>query len=301
MKNKLLSVYGSIILSMLFWSLSFVWVKIVYQVYNPITTVFLRLLISTVFLLIITYFSNKLQSVDRKDRKELFALSLFQPFLYFMCESFGLKYVSSTIGAVIISTIPLFTPIAAYFFFREKISRTNIMGLIISFLGVAIITLNKKLSLTASPLGISLLFLAVVSAVGYSTVLKRLTNKYNTLTITTHQNLIGIFLFLPFFLIFDLDHFMKSTPTNESITALLMLAIFASSLAFIFFTYGIKHIGITKSNTFANIIPVFTAFFAFYILNETLSTQKIIGITTVITGLFLSQSKIKFKFKRVTR
>ena len=76
--------------------------------------------------------------------------------------------------------------------------------------------------------------------------------------------------------------------------SILELAIFASSLAFIFFTYGLNHLGITKSNIFINAIPVFTAIFAYFVLDELLNFQKMVGITIVISGLFLSQIKLNF-------
>lgn len=283
---------------MLFWSFSFVWVKIVYTVYNPITTVILRLIISSALLFLIGKGLHKIQKIDKKDRTQLMLLAFFEPFLYFMGESFGLKFVSSTLGAVIISTIPLFSPVAAYFFHREKIGIMGIVGILISVFGVSIIIFNKDLNLIASPLGVALMFLAVGSAIAYSIVLKNLAAKYNPITLISYQNLVGIMLFLPLFFIFEFQDFIHAKPTVDVLISLFELAIFASSLAFIFFTYGLNHIGITKTNIFINAIPVFTAIFAFFVLDEILNFQKIIGISIVISGLFLSQAKFKLsKFK----
>ncbi|NQU81742.1 MAG: EamA family transporter [Bacteroidetes bacterium] len=52
--------------------------------------------------------------------------------------------------------------------------------------------------------------------------------------------------------------------------------------------------GASKANIFANLIPVFTAIFAFFLLKEILPLRKIIGITIVITGVFLSQYRSGF-------
>lgn len=282
---------------MLFWSFSFVWIKIVYQTYNPITTVFIRLIISSILLFIFALSFKKLQKIDKSDYKILFSLAFFEPFLYFLGESFGLKMVSSTMGSVIVSTIPLFSPIVAYYLYKEKVSKINIIGILVSMLGVGLIIYNSNTNSISSPLGIILMFVAVFAAIAYSSRLKLLVNKYNAITLITYQNLIGIFLFLPLFLIFDLDHFIQARPSKEVVIAILQLAIFASSLAFLFFIYGLKHLGITKSNTFINMIPAFTAIFAFYILDEQISMQMIIGISIVIGGLFLSQLKYKYKTK----
>lgn len=294
MNKKSLLIYGSIILAMLFWSFSFVWVKIVYTVYNPITTVILRLIISTILLFVIGKGFKRIEKIEKKDRMQLLLLAFFEPFLYFMGESFGLKLVSSTLGAVIISTIPLFSPVAAYFFHREKIGIMGVVGIIISIIGVSAIIFNKNFNLIASPLGIALMFLAVGAAVGYSIVLKKLAAKYNPVSLISYQNLLGIFFFLPLFFTFDYQHFIAAKPTTEVMISILELAIFASSLAFIFFTYGLNHLGITKSNIFINAIPVFTAIFAYFVLDELLNFQKMVGITIVISGLFLSQIKLNF-------
>jgi len=293
MNKQTILVYASIILAMLFWSFSFVWVKIVYLVYNPITTVFVRLIISSALLFLIGKIIGRIQPISKKDRMHLVLLAFFEPFLYFMGESFGLKLVSSTLGAVIISTIPLFAPIAAYFFHKEKISAKIILGILISIIGVGVIIFNKEFNLIASPVGIALMFVAVGAAVGYSIVLKNLASKYNPLTLITYQNLIGIAFFMPLFFVFDWNHFINAEPTTEVWIAIIELAIFASSLAFMCFTYALKYLGINKSNIFINAIPVFTAIFAYFVLNETLSFQKMVGISIVILGLFLSQAKLK--------
>jgi len=253
--------------------------------------------ISSVLLFAIGKGFKKLGRIEKKDRLSILALAFFEPFLYFLGESFGLKYVSSTIGAVIISTIPLFSPIAAYYFHKEKLGKMNILGILISFIGVAIIIFSKSLSLIVSPIGLTCLFIAVGSAVAYSVVLKKLAAKYNPLTLVTYQNTLGLIYFLPLFLILDWRHFIQAVPTLEVLTALILLAVFGSTLAFICFTNGLNHLGITKSNIFINVIPVFTAIFAYFVIDEILSFQKIAGMMVVIGGLFLSQ--IKFNRKAV--
>ena len=78
------------------------------------------------------------------DRKYFFLLALFEPFLYFLGESFGLTYVSSTVGSVIISTIPVFAVIFAWVFYRERLKLINYVGVIVSFLGVLIFITNSR-------------------------------------------------------------------------------------------------------------------------------------------------------------
>src|SRR5512133_3839866 len=190
-------VYLSLILAMIFWAFSFVWVKEVYLVYGPLTTVLFRLVIASALLMIFAFLTGKLVKIDRKDLKTFVLLSLFEPFLYFLGESYGLMYVSSTVGAIIVATIPLFSPLAASRFHGEKISVRTFIGILLSFFGVSIVVFDSSFNLTASPLGIALEFLAVGSAIGYTVVLKNLAVKYNPTSIITYQNLLGIIYFLP--------------------------------------------------------------------------------------------------------
>jgi len=276
-------------LSMIFWSFSFVWVKIAYLAYGPLTVIFFRLIISVSLLVLFSLFVKKLQKLQSKDYKIFILLALFEPFLYFMGESYGLLYVSSTVAAVIVATIPLFAPIAAWYFFRERLSLMNIAGLILSFIGVCLVILNRDLSFSASPKGVMLEFMAVFAAIGYSSVLRKLAFRYNTFTIITYQNLIGIFMFLPFWTFFEAAGFMQTPFHWQAFRAIILLSVFASTFAFILFTYSVRTIGINRSNMFVNLIPVFVAIFAWFILGDQLTIQKFTGIVVVIAGLFLAQ------------
>lgn len=295
MKNKSWVPYGAALLSMIFWSFSFVWVKVVYEAYGPLTTVLFRLVISSGLMLIFTILSRKLQKIKPGDLKLFLLLAFFEPFLYFMGESHGLKYVSSTVASVIVATIPLFTPFVAWYFYKEKLSRTNLFGLIITFLGASLVVLDTSFNFTASPLGVSLEFLAVLGAIGYASILKGISHRYNTFTIITYQNLIGAVFFLPFWFGFEMKDFTQVPFNPEAFWAIIKLAIFASTFAFILFTYSVRNIGINKSNIFINVIPVFVAIIAYIVLGDQLNFHQMIGIAIVISGLFLAQINWKRK------
>jgi len=271
-------------------------VKVAYQAYGPLTVVLLRLVISVVLLFSFMFLIRRLQFIAKKDIGIFVLLAFFEPFLYFMGESFGLLYVSSTVAAVIVATIPLLAPISAFYFFKERLNMMNVIGLVISFMGVCLVILNDDLSFSASPIGVMLEVLAVIAAIAYSTVLRKLAFRYNTFTIISYQNLFGIIMFLPFWLVFESRDFIVTPFHKAAFTSIILLSVFASSLAFIFFTYSVRNIGINRSNTFINLIPVFVAIFAWFVLGDKLSAQGTVGIAIVIAGLFLAQ--IPFRRKK---
>lgn len=276
-------------LSMLFWAFSFVWVKEAYETFGPVTTIFLRLVISSLILMSFLKITGKLKPIDKADIKLILMLAFFEPFLYFMSESFGLKMVSSTLASVIISTIPIFSSIFAFLFLKEKISVLGIIGIVISFTGVGFLIFDNGFSLSAPALGIILMFIAVLSTIGYSLTLKNLAQKYSPVNIIAYQNAIGIFMFLPVWLFVEAGSITSLEYKSKSVFAIIELAIFASTIAFILFTKAIKVLGVAKTNMFINLIPVFTAVFAWWVIDEQLTSQKVTGILIVISGLFISQ------------
>jgi len=290
MSLQTFKVYLFAVLSMLFCGLSFVWFKIVVKWYEPITIIFLRLIISGSLMMVFMLLTRSWQTIKRKHLKYFLMLAFAQPFCYFLGESFGLTLVSSTIASVIIATIPLFSPFAGYFLVREKVTIPVVLGIVFSFLGIILMLINPDFSLNASPKGVLLLFLAVFAAVAYSVIIRKISHEYNPVTIITNQNLIGAVYFLPLFLVFDFQHFITVTPTRELIMALLQLSVFASTLAYVFYIIAIKGIGVIKANVFANLIPVFTGFFSFLILGETFTALKIAGMLLVLFGVVVSQS-----------
>ncbi len=291
MKNSKFYPYALAIISMLLWGMSFVWTAIVLEYYQPVTIIFLRLLISTLFLFSWVRIFQKREVVKREDYKLFFISALFNPFIYFLGENYGVKFTSPTISAVLIATIPLFAPILAYIKFREKLNWLNVAGILISFVGILVMLLNKDLQLEASPIGVFALLIAVFSAVSYVIYLKILSNKYSPFFIIAVQNLIGLVYFLPLFLIFDFNHFISVKPGMSVIGSLIALAVLCSSFAFVAFTIATREIGVSKSNVFANLIPVFTGVFSFLVIGEELNLQKIFGIFIVVGGLFFSQIK----------
>ena len=127
MNKNLFLVYFCLVLAMIFWGFSFVGTKISLEALSPITLILSRLVVSSLFLLLLTKTFGWLQPIKKADLKWFVLLTFFEPLCYFLGETFGLQFISSTLGAVLIATIPLFVPWAAWMLFREKVSFLNLI------------------------------------------------------------------------------------------------------------------------------------------------------------------------------
>ncbi|NOR88085.1 MAG: EamA family transporter, partial [Bacteroidales bacterium] len=244
--------YLSIIASMIFWSFSFIWSKEALAIYSPLTILFFRLSLASLTLLSFAKIIGKLDKVEKGDWKYFLLLSFFEPFLYFLGETYGLQRVSPTIASVLIATIPLFLPFVGYYVFKEKLTGFKITGTALSFTGVLLVIINADMNLNADIWGILLLLVAVFSAVSYTTLVNKLAHKYNAFTIVGWQSLLALIGFAPLFFIFEWTEASNIGLVWEGVRPILLLGLFASIFAFVFFTYSIKKLGVTKAGIFSN-------------------------------------------------
>jgi len=293
-QQRIALTYLGVIFSTVLWGLSFVWTNQLLRAGFPMYSLLIsRLVIAAVFLLIVAFFTKKFIKVQYRDYKWFLLLVLCEPFFYFIGETYGILYTdSASISSLVISTLPIFTMITAYLIYNERFSKTNIFGVMFALSGVAISLLNENLGFTVHPLGIAMLLLALLSATGYSLVIKKLSEKYNPITIVIVQNFAGALLFVPFGL-FETTQLASFQFSFASLSPLLLLAFFPSALAFLTYINAVRRIGVAKASMFCTVIPIVTLLFAAMIGQDELHQRNIIGVVIVVIGLMLSQMKKK--------
>ena len=202
-----LATYALTLLGMFFFSISFISTKLLLSFYGPITIVFIRLVISSCLLLLIDRIRKREIKISRKDLKFFLVLALFQPLLYFLAETFGLKQVPAGVAAIIIATIPVVTPLFSLLFLKERITSITLLVLILSFFGVTLIVVKGISTKNVSLIGAALVFSAVLAAVAYTISVRKIPIQYKPFTIVKIQNMLGAGMFLPLFLLLERKSF----------------------------------------------------------------------------------------------
>lgn len=284
-------IYAGILLAIVFWGMSFVWVDQMLGAGLPSYCLLTaRLAISAVVLSLVSFGFGKLQRPKLADLKWIILMALFEPFLYFIGETKGIQLTTPTTASVIISTIPLFAMLLGFLVYKERMSKLNVFGALLAVAGVLLSVLNEEMSIKVDALGVLMLFLAVLSTIGYSLVVKKLTARYNVFTIVVFQNVLGALLFFPFtFSEHDVLH--QFVFSFENVYPLLLLALLPSTLSFIFYVNCIHHIGVVRANMFSTLMPVITLLFSSALGRELLHLRNGAGVVVVIAGLLLTQVK----------
>lgn len=299
--------YIAIITAMLIWAGAGIAVQEALEMFGPYTLIVLRFTLAVLLMLAIGWIFRRsdvlgLQRIEKRD-VPLFVLgSLFQPCLYFIFETFTYKSIASpTIAEAMLSTQPVLAPIFAMVLLRERITRNNIIGIVLSTIGMLMLLLigsnNFRLG---DPWGILLAFVTVSMSVSYTIVLRRIPSHYSPLSIIFYVQLFSLALFYPLWGFTEAGQFLHDTIPHYTtlhqatpLLAVLYLAVLASVAAFVLFCYTVRKIGVTRANVFNNIRPVFTALLMWIIFDEILPIWKLVGIIVIIIGLFISQKHEK--------
>ena len=289
-------VYIASMCAIIFWGMSYIWTDKLIALNIPIFYfVFVRILLAGLVLFLFNSAYGRIKRIQRKDVPKFLLLAFFEPFIYFICETYGLKVTGSpTLSAMIIATIPIFSIGAGMIFFKEKVNFVNIIGISLSLVGIVMVAMAKGELGENFIWGIILLLIAVISEVGHASITKSLAGNYSSQIIVMYQFLIGAVYLFPLFIWKGIGEFNVETYFSPEVWyPLICLAILCSSLAFSLWVSTIKNLGVAKSSIFSALIPVAAAIIAWVLGHEYLNSRQWIGIVVSSIGVILSQYTTK--------
>jgi drug/metabolite transporter (DMT)-like permease len=301
---------GALIVSMIIWSVSGIAIKHALVVLPPFTMIIFRFVPAVVLMLIIGLICRDhplfgLQRLRRQDLPLFLIAGFCQPFLYYLLETFTYQALDSpTIAETLLSTSPLLSPLFAAVLLRERVTKFNIVGILISTFGVFVLTLAGSSNYSLGNYwGILLAFAAVSAAVIDSIMMRKVPAHYTSLSFIFYAQLISLCFFLPIWFVKEGPQTLQAlewsqlsivnSQLSSALGCVAYLTIFASVIAFILFCFALRKVGVTRANAFNNIRPVFTALWMFMFFGEHLPVAKWIGIVLIIFGLFICQKQEK--------
>lgn len=290
--NKKLLVYIASTFAISLWGMSYIWTDQLLALDIPVFYfVFVRMLLAGTALFLFNMSYGTFKFIHRKDFHKFLLLALCEPFIYFICETYGLKETGSpTISAMVIATIPIFSIAAGRIFFKERVNAVNIAGILLSLAGIVMVAMAKGDIGPNFIWGIVLLLIAVVAEVGHASFTKSLAGDYPSQVIVMYQFLIGSIYLFPLFIWKGLDSYDAELYFSPDVLyPMICLAILCSSLAFSLWVSTIKNLGVAKSSIFSALIPVAAAIIAWMIGHEQLNLRQWVGIGLSTLGVIMSQ------------
>lgn len=284
--------YISATTTSIIFGLSFLFSKKALNVASPFTLLSFRFL--TAFLVMSILILLKVIRVTYKNKpiKNLFFLALMEPVIYFIFETYGIKYSSSSLAGIMIALIPVIVTIMAAYFLKEKTSRTQLAFIIISVAGVGFIALKNSIdSSSSSMLGIILLVITVMSAGVFNIMSRKLSCNFTPMEITYFMMGLGAVCFNLFSLcehlyLDTLNQYFLPLSNKNFIISIIYLGILSSVIAFFLVNFTLSKIEASKSAVFSNLSTIVSIVAGVAILNEKFKYYHIIGSIMILIGVW---------------
>jgi len=230
--------------------------------------------------------------IDLKEKniKLLMLLAIFQPGIYFICETTGMVYTTSSEAGIMIALIPVVVSILAAVLLKEKTNIMQSLFILLSVGGVFFIILNRGGNgIQGNYLGIFLLSIAVLAAAFYNIISRKLSLEFRPVEITYVMMGFGAFLFNFIALYqrdFKLAGYFDILSELEVLITIIYLGVLSSVVAFFMMNYTLSKINASQSAVFANFTTVVSILAGVFLRNEPFYKFQIIGAILIIIGVW---------------
>lgn len=284
-----------LILATLLWGGNFVIGRAVAGEIPPITLAFLRWVVAfAVFFPIAYQRTRKEWNTLKQNWGAVIMLALTGVASFNTLVYIGLYDTTSINASLMNSSTPIVIYILSFIFLKERLTKYQLAGTMLSLIGVLFIISGGSLQ---SLLGFSfnkgdlIVLVAVCCWSIYSLLIKKYASRlpgYSTFLVTIA---IGALMLLPFTLYELLTTSQTIVWSTTTIGAIFYVGVIASIVAFLSWNTGVVALGVNKAGIYLNFIPLFASIFAVIFLNEKLLLAQLIGGVTIIVGVFISSIK----------
>ena len=269
------------------WSTTFVSTKILLRSLSPEEIMFYRHVLA--YLVLLAAYPHRHPSGGFREDLLFAGAGIFGSTLYFLTENYALKYSMASNVGLLLATTPMLTAIVARFLTTgEPFNRQLAAGFCIAFLGVFLVIFNGHFILKLHPIGDFLAIAAALSWAFYSTLVKKIGNRYNAIYITRKIFFYAIVTMLPVLAFgdfrYDFSRLWQPTPYLN----LIFLGVIASSLCFLIWSKIIWKIGPVAVNNFIYLMPLITMLASWLLLDEHLTPIAIAGGLVILAGVYVS-------------
>lgn len=290
-KHNRLAILAGIGSSSIF-GLSFLFSKMALNVASTFELLSFRFLTAFSIMSVLIAFKVIRVNYNGKDIKGLFLLGFMEPIVYFIFETYGIKFSSSSMAGLMISLIPIFVTILSAYFLKEKPSGIQTIFIVLSVLGVMLIgVMGSSSSGSSSLFGILLLLGAVLSAAIFTILSRKLSTEFTSMELTYAMMVQAMIFFNGISIVQHIinknikAYFAPLTNTNFLIS-IGYLGILSSIVAYFLINFTLSKLEAAKSAVVSNIATIVSIIAGVLFFNEPFQLYHIIGSIMIILGVW---------------
>jgi len=271
------------------WGGSFLFVGVAVRELPPLTIVGLRVLLAALALQIALRAMGMRLPRERRAWAAFFGMGILNNVIPFTLIVWGQSHIASGLASILNATTPLFTVVVAHYFTSdERLTGARLGGVIVGFVGVAVMIGAAALTSLNTSVLAQLAVLGAALSYGFSGVFGR---RFKTLGIpplvaATGQVTASSCILLPVSLMVDRP-WTLAMPSTGAVLSLLALALVSTAVAYLIFFRLLARAGATNVGLVTFLIPVSAILFGVLILGETLELRHVAGMVLIAAGLML--------------
>ena len=257
----------------------------------PFTLLFVRYVLAAIFLVAWCRYA-KVDIVPRKNKFTMFQIGFLGYFLSVGCQFIGTSLSSAHMGSAITTLSPIFQSIFAVIILKEAATVRQTAAIVLSFIGVVIITDTVDIIRTSS-LNIGNLFLLAAAALwGYYSVLsKKVSSEHPILQITTWGIIVAAVFAFPAALL-ELGSWDPSVFGNGAVLfSIFYIVLISTVTAFYCWNKGLALLNSHQAGLFMFLQAVVGSVLGYLLLGEHLSLSFITGTVFILSAVYLSISR----------
>lgn len=285
-----------LLIATILWGGNFVIGRAVANDLPPFTLAFFRWCVALIVFLPIIYPSLKREWPQIKKHWVIILVLGFTGVASFNTLVYIALHYTTSINASLMNMLtPVIIYILSFIFLKEKLNRNQVIGTMISFIGVMTIISNgsiKALQHFTFNKGDLIVIIAVVLWSIYSLLIKQYAKELPGHSTFLVSIAVGIVMLLPFSIHETLTTTMVIHWSGTSIFAVLYTGVLASIVAFIAWNTGVVKLGANRAGIYLNFIPVFATIFAVIFIGEKVLLSQVIGGLLVVAGVYWTGKKI---------
>lgn len=275
----------------LFWGGNWVIGRALRDAMEPVTLNFWRWLVAALILAPFAWPSIAAhRGAIRRSAGLLVLLSLTGVALFQTLVYAGLRTTTTVNGVLLNASSPLFMMLCSWAIERERTTRRQIAGVLVSLAGILVILSRgdpETLLQLEFHAGDGLILLAMPVWGIYSVLLKRRPPELSGVVFLFLISVVGVMLLAPAFAL-EARHAPPRWPSAGEAAAVLYVAVAASVGAFICWNRGVAVVGANAAGFTMHLLPAFGTLLAMALLGESFHLFHAAGIATILAGVIVA-------------